>query len=188
LKDSDDDLVIQYRRQSPSSDEETIHQIEEVPQYFTDIEDRWVEYEIEYRVEHGHWRDQVVLEKLYFGLLFGRSGYPNHYHVGHEDYGTEPAYKRKLERAYGWSYNVFQRAFDACVLEGILCIDGEIRKIILPSFELTGTLTDAIQYLTDLEVLNLRGNPHTRFVVYFLSICRELLNWSCDVPYHAFTI
>ena len=113
---------------------------------------------------------------LYFGLLFGRSGYPNHYYVGDEDHGTEPAYKRKLERAYGWSYNVFHRVLDVCVLEGIFCIDEKIRKIILPSFELTGTLTEAIQYLTDLEVLNLRGNVHASALVCFLSIYRDLLS------------
>ena len=182
LKDTNDDLVIRYRRRSPSTDEETIHQVKEVPQYFTDISDPFVEWEIEYRVEHGRWSDQVLLEKLYFGLLFGRSGYPNHYFVGDENHGTEPAYKRKLERAYGWSYNVFWRVVDVCALEGIFCIDEKIRKIVLPSFDLAGTLTEAIQYLTDLEVLNLQGNPPAGFAVCFLSICREVLNWSCDVP------
>ena len=164
LKETDEDLVIQYRQRSSNSDDEKIHQIDEVPQYFTDIKDRFVEWEIEYRVEHGRWSDQVLLEKLFFGLLFGRSGYPNHYYVGDKDHGTEPAYKRKLERTYGWSYNVFRREMDICVLEGIFCVDEKIRKIILPSFELTGTLTEAIQYLTDLEVLNLRGNAYASVV------------------------
>ena len=43
LKDTNDDLVILYRRRSPSTDEETIHQVKEVPQYFTDISNVSVE-------------------------------------------------------------------------------------------------------------------------------------------------
>lgn len=158
LKETDNDLVIQYFRQTPNSNEVIIHQIEGIPQYFSDIKDVFIEAEVEYRVQHGRWSDQVILENLYFGLLFGRSGYPNHYYLGDERHGTERAYSRKLERSFGWSHNIFRRTMDICKLAGIYCLDGKVQKIIWPNYELTGTLTDSIQYLTDLEVLNLRGN------------------------------
>lgn len=170
LKETDNDLVIEYFRETPNSRDVTIHLIEGVPQYFSDISDAFIEEEIEYRVQHGRWSDQVLLEKLYFGLLFGRSGYPNHYYLGDESHGMERPYSRRLEEAFGWTYNIFRRTVHICKLAGIFCRDQKVRKIVLPLYELTGTLTEDIQYLSDLEVLNLRGKVQPRFYVDCLSV------------------
>lgn len=162
LGNTNDDLTIRYKRHDADDPNQvTIHDIEGVPQYFSDIKDKFIEKEVEYRVHHGHWSEQVLLEKLYFGLLFGRSGYPAHYYLGDEQHGSEAPYMRKLERAFGWSSNIFLRTTDICTLSGIYCRDGKVIKIILPSSNLGGTLTEDIQYLTDLEVLNLAGKKYS---------------------------
>ena len=168
------DLKLRYQRRvdDDTDDDEGIGEMEVVevdgvPQYFTDLRDRDVEQEMEYRVEHKRWSDRVILEKLYFGLLFGKSGFPDNYYVNGErdddnddknndsDGDNDEEESSKLEKEFGW--DIFLRDENYCEWTGIICHDNKITEIRLSNYELKGTLTEDIQFLTDLEYLDLQG-------------------------------
>lgn len=163
-------------------DSDLLIHIQGVPQYFSDLADKHVEIEVDYWVKHGHWSTRVILEKLYFGLVWGKSGFPDHYYLTSKDTapknrGTKP----KLEKATGWdiflprgneasveiddgedSLSVISSPVSTisstsyCSWAGITCHDNKVTEIRLDSYELTGTVTPDLQYLTDLTFLDLK--------------------------------
>jgi len=150
------DVKLRYRRTNEDSWDE-VYELDDVPQYFTDLRDRYVESEVEYRVQHDRWSDRVILEKLYFGLTFGMSGFPEHYYEGDNDDANDELKLEplKLDREDGW--DIFARDEDYCQWTGVTCVENKITELRLNNYDLKGTLTDDIQYLSDLEYFDLKG-------------------------------
>ena len=53
------------------------HEFRTTPRYFWGLTEQEVLQEVHYHIIHGRWSDRVLLEKLYFGLLYGLSGLPD---------------------------------------------------------------------------------------------------------------
>ncbi len=143
------DLKIVYR-----SDLDYI-EIDQVPQYFKALSDDAVEKEVQYRTQHGRWSDRVILEKVYFGLLHGKSGFPDRDIQGHDDYDDVSACREILNVDEGW--NVFVRDDDFCEWNGITCKKKKVTGIRLNENDFKGTLTEDIQYLSHLDYIDLKG-------------------------------
>lgn len=163
---NDEDSHIQQSQQG-----ETVTVLDDVPQYFSDLNDEAVEAEVEYRVKFDRWSDRVILEKLYFNLMWGKSGFPDHYYDSNGEIengnkvdesnidSTESSTPTipKLETADGW--DIFDRTEDHCTWTGITCDGQKVTEIRLDNYDLPGKITDDIQYLSDLEHLDVKGKP-----------------------------
>jgi hypothetical protein len=131
-----------------------VQEYTDVPRYFLFLPDEAVEDEVEHRVRFDRWTDRVILEKLYFSLLYGRSGMPTEASVQREPL--------KFLSAKGWK--IFDRDSDYCEWEGITCKkDGLVTDIRLDSLNLQGTLPHDLQYLEDLEHIDLKGTVPCNF-------------------------
>ena len=169
------DLQLAVRRK-PEDVVQDYVKINRVPQYFTDLSDQVVETEVEYWLEHGRWSDRVILEKLYFGLIFGASGFPDHYYSPNgvmtaiDEDADERDEISPLEHAGGW--DIFVRSDNYCEWPGLTCHNNKITEIRLDDFQLKGTLADDIYYLSDLEYLDVMGE----FMLSCLfRVCFEML-------------
>ena len=154
-----EDLKAIYQRTFTNgrSGETGVVESDQVPEYFLALDDPAVEQELEYRTQHGRWSDRVLLEKLYFSLLFGKSGFPDDSNPkSRKDQPDQTlTCDEKLLKEDGW--DIYNRKDDFCNWTGITCKDQKIKEIDLHLFELKGTLMNDLQYLSDLEYLDLRG-------------------------------
>jgi hypothetical protein len=127
----------------------------DVPRYFLFLPDEAVEFEMEHRVKKDRWTDRVLLEKVYFALLYGRSGLPVTASIH-----TIKNELHAFEAARGWG--IMDRESNYCEWDGITCGKHKrITDIRLDSLNLRGTLPADLQYLRDLEHLDLKGT-HAR--------------------------
>lgn len=149
--ETNQDFKLRYFRSLDFGVEE-FHEFEDTPQYFMELRDKHVEKEVEYRAKNGRWSDRVILERLYFGLNFGRSGYPLHYYDGYDD---DEMQIPKLDKEEGW--DIYARDSNICEWKGVTCYRNKVIELRLDNYEFKGTLPEAIQYLTDLEYLDLKG-------------------------------
>lgn len=149
------DMTIKYRVGGGSS----VNEYDDTPRYFLLLDDEDVEEEVQYRSEQGQWSERVVLEKMYFCMLFGTSGLPR--------LSEAPKEVQKLESVKGW--DILERDSDYCTWEGISCDeDGDVIAIRLGSFNLGGTIPSILGDLETLKDLDLRGKNCFSFV--FLGI------------------
>jgi hypothetical protein len=175
VHDNKIDLQLAVRRK-PEDVVQDYVKINRVPQYFNDLSDHVVENEVEYWLEHGRWSDRVILEKLYFGLVFGASGFPDHYYSPNgvraaiDEDADDRGNTSPLEQAGGW--DIFVRSDNYCEWPGLTCHNNKITEIRLDDFQLKGTLNDDIHYLTDLEYLDLMGE----YILSFpFRVCFQML-------------
>jgi hypothetical protein len=127
-----------------------VYEMASTPRYFWGMQDEDVELEFQYHVKHNRWSDRVILDKLYFSLLYGLSGFPD---------GDKPRESQKLELAQGWE--IGDRKSEFCGWYGITCSEkGKVIKIELSSLSLTGTLPKDLHVLRHLEHIDLKGMPN----------------------------
>lgn len=164
-----EELKAIYQRTNHGRSGETgVIEIDHVPEYFIALDDSAVEEELEYRTLHGRWSDRVILEKLYFTLLFGKSGFPDSGN-GKRRKEQEPKMTcdEKLQKEHGW--DIYNRRDDFCNWTGITCLQQKVTEIDLHLYELKGTLMEDLHHLSDLEYLDLRGTERERS--FFTKTC-----------------
>jgi hypothetical protein len=116
------------------------------------------------------WR--VLLEKLYFSLLFGKSGFPDDSNPkSRKEPDQTLKCDEKLQKEPGW--DIYNRTDDFCNWTGITCKEQTIKQIDLHLFELKGTLMDDLHYFSDLEYLDLRGTKKKEILPFDREMSRN---------------
>ncbi|KAL3924802.1 MAG: hypothetical protein SGILL_000812, partial [Bacillariaceae sp.] len=136
------------------NNKEPCFQVDNCPRHFLWLSDQAVEYELEYRREHGTWRERVLVEKLYFTLFYGGTGLASKYMDFVDDFQTE------LE---GWNVMDLNRTTSNkdqhCEWEGVECDEEKnIVKFSIHGFSLEGSLPTDLHHMTSLKHLALNGN------------------------------
>jgi hypothetical protein len=130
------------------------------PRYFLVLSDQVVEQEVAFRVRQDRWSDRVLLEKLYFGLLYGTSGLPPQYNNKNNNM-KQARELQSLEAAEGWE--ILDRTSDFCDWEGVTCgRPGTVTEIHLDNMSLQGTLPEDLYFLSNLEHIDLKGKERKR--------------------------
>ena len=137
-----------------------IYEFNDTPRYFAGMDDAIIEQELLWRMEQVvyhddvdiFWRERVILEAMYFQLIYGMTEPPM-------DFKDRTGEQSKLETSMGWRIDRRDDSNPYCQWKGITCnANGKVNSITLDACGLAGTLPQTLSYLTDLEAIDLRGN------------------------------
>jgi hypothetical protein len=137
-------LRVRYRKK-----EGFVQEYDDGGRYMMVLPDEVIAKEVLHRFQKNRWTDRVLLEKMYFDLLYGDDGPP-------ASFMADPEKQQRLILPEGW--DIFDRKSDYCKWQGIKCgKPGKVTEIRLDSYELQGTLPHDLHGLKDLEHLDLKG-------------------------------
>jgi hypothetical protein len=137
------------------SKQEEFLQVDDCPRHFLWLSDQVVEAELQYRKEHGCYRERVLIEKLYFSLFYGGTGMASAYMDKVDEFQTE---------LKGWNIMDNNRTttneFDHCNWEGVVCDPTNNTAVVafgINGFSFDGTFPADFYHMSNLRYLDLSG-------------------------------